>query len=108
MLRTLKAVLERVTGNHRSGPMPTAWTGPDEAAAADIIFNSIDPVPSNGHEAERLLCPVTRQELAPPGPIYRCRICCTAFSQEGWEFLTRVDKGRCCACGSRGTVQCLK
>jgi len=77
---------------------------PDLDALRDIDFQPLEPTSSVGVDGKRLLCPVTRQELAPGAPIFQCQACRIAYSEAGWRFLRRVDRGRCCGCGLRKTV----
>lgn len=51
-----------------------------------------------------LVCPVTRQRLQKGALLYLCRDCNTTYSAEGWHFLEKTDRGRCCHCRHTGSV----
>ena len=71
----------------------------------NIEFRSLDPKQAAALGADTaLICPVTRKSLRRGSLFYLCRDCNTAYSVEGWEFLRRTDKGRCCNCRHIGSV----
>ncbi len=76
----------------------------DPEALKEIEFRSLDPASEPVGGAQPLLCPVTRQELKQPERIFQCRACSTCYSEAGWAFLRDVDRGKCCACGTRKSV----
>ena len=52
-----------------------------------------------------LVCPVTRQSLQRGDALFLCSNCNTAYSVEGWNFLRKTDRGRCCQCRHIGAVK---
>ncbi len=51
------------------------------------------------------VCPITRHPLDVHHLFYRCERCSLSFSVEGWDFIKRLDRGRCCGCHTRGTIR---
>jgi len=51
-----------------------------------------------------MLCPITRLPLRSGQKMYQCLHCGQFYSPEGWEFLRKMDRGRCCACRQRKTI----
>jgi len=78
---------------------------PEEPEAVE--FRTLGPEARTAADGQPLLCPVTRQELKPPARIFQCQACSTCYSEAGWAFLCKVDRGRCCACGTRKSVVAL-
>ena len=79
---------------------------PDRNAKdAEIEFQSLSAseAAAQGRDQE-LICPVTRKSLKKGARLYLCRACNTSYSPEGWEFLKKTDKGRCCNCRERNSV----
>jgi hypothetical protein len=83
----------------------------------EIVFTTLDPVaspadvsrqgdavPGSRPGEESCVCPVTRQSLRRGQKIYQCRQCKIAYSPEGWEFLRKMERGRCCGCKGKDTV----
>lgn len=70
--------------------------------------NSTTGLPPAASVAKAVVCPVTRQPLVAGQPFYQCLQCGMAYSDAGWEFLRKTNKGRCCGCESRKTVQIVK
>lgn len=75
----------------------------------EIEFEALGPgaVPLQTTVAppEDARCPITRHTLVPGQLLYQCQQCGLTFSKEGWQFLKKVDRGRCCGCHSRNTIR---
>lgn len=72
---------------------------------SEIDFRSLSASEADAKGTDQeLVCPVTRAILKRGSRLYRCNSCNTTFSPEGWEFLRKNDRGRCCSCRLRGTV----
>ena len=71
-----------------------------------IEFRPLSPPQAAALGADTaLVCPVTRQSLQTGSVLlYLCRDCNTSYSAEGWDFLKKMDKGRCCNCRHVGSV----
>ncbi len=70
--------------------------------------NTTTDLPPSASVVKAVVCPVTRQPLVAGQPFYQCIQCGMAYSDAGWEFLRKADKGRCCGCERRKTVQLVK
>ncbi|HLJ54696.1 MAG TPA: hypothetical protein VKT77_06615 [Chthonomonadaceae bacterium] len=103
MIARITAALKRAFGSDQQSSPAGEWQE-DPEKWAEVDFEPIGPAAAADGAAERLLCPVTRQELHPRDRIFRCRVCHTCYSEAGWEFLRTADRGKCCACGSRKSV----
>ena len=66
-----------------------------------------NPAPSRAASAAsiKLVCPITRQPLNPNRPMLQCSHCGLCYSPEGWAFLRKEARGRCCNCDARNTVK---
>ncbi len=98
------ALLSRMGIFSRDLPLADAPAA-EEPEDPSIEFRSLDPSQAaalGSHAA--LICPVTRKSLQKGSPLYLCRECNTAYSVEGWDFLRKTDRGRCCNCRRIGTV----
>ena len=78
----------------------------------EIDFQVLEPVALEDGQpspaAENCVCPVTRKPLEWGTKIYQCRKCKMSYSVEGWEFLRKVDGGRCCGSRCKKTVVSLR
>lgn len=79
----------------------------DDELPHDVEFNPIEPGATCQGVTDPLLCPVTRQQIDRANIVFQCSECRTSYSKSGWEFLRDVNRGRCCACSARGTIQLL-
>src|SRR5579872_2226833 len=68
----------------------------------EIDFQPITPASASSRalpSGERVwICPVTRQSLTPGNGVWQCTQCKMPYSREGWEFLRKTARGRCCGC----------
>ena len=77
---------------------PFTETPLETLRAVDVSRRS-PPIP------EKMVCPITRQPLDPARPLFQCEHCGMCYSPEGWKFLLKSDKGRCCGCECQNTVK---
>jgi hypothetical protein len=76
------------------------------ALANFVIDSGLVPLSSVSDQAD--LCPITRLPLDADRVIYRCERCQLSFSEEGWQFLKEMDRGRCCGCQGLNCIHALK
>jgi hypothetical protein len=75
------------------------------ALARFVVKSNLIPQLSPGESAD--LCPITRLPLDASRVIFRCQRCQLSFSEEGWQFLKEMDRGRCCGCQGRNCICAL-
>ena len=96
-------------GFRRGGTSAAPDLAAERADDADIEFRSLSPAQAAALGADTgLLCPVTRLPLQKGSFLYLCRDCNTAYSAEGWDFLRKTDRGRCCHCRHTDSVVPLR
>ncbi len=86
-----------------SSPTIIAHAIPCEHVAALLLqLSSTTAAASESLLTMPLLCPVTREQIR--GEVYICTKCQMCYSAAGWEFLHKMDRGRCCGCHNRNTI----
>ena len=109
MLERFRRLVARLRGE---APPATPY-GPETQAEREMDFQPLSPIAGSstgkasgaGNPRDvNCVCPVTRRPLRAGMRIYQCRECKMSYSPEGWEFLRKTDRGRCCGCRSARTI----